>query len=53
MPRNKKPRKKFTCRKIEIPRISEERIDVIIDTIRMSDSQLNLNCLMARLIEMI
>ena len=32
MPRNKKPRKKFTCRKIEIPRISEERIDVIIDT---------------------
>lgn len=32
MPRNKKPRKKFTCRKIEIPRISEERIDVMIDT---------------------
>ncbi len=32
MPRNKKPRKKFTCRRIEIPRISEERIDVIIDT---------------------
>lgn len=32
MPRNKKPRKKITCRKIEIPRISEERIDVIIDT---------------------
>ncbi|HCO52485.1 MAG TPA: hypothetical protein DIT20_04830, partial [Sutterellaceae bacterium] len=32
MPRNKKPRKKFTCRKIEIPRISAERIDVIIDT---------------------
>lgn len=32
MPRNKKPRKKFTCRRIELPRISEERIDVIIDT---------------------
>ena len=32
MSRNKKPRKKFTCRRIEIPRISEERIDVIIDT---------------------
>ena len=32
MSRNKKPRKKFTCRRIEIPRISEERIEVIIDT---------------------
>ena len=31
MPRNEKPRKKFTCRRIEIPRISEERIDVIIN----------------------
>ena len=32
MPRNEKPRKKFTCRRIESPRISEERIDVIINT---------------------
>ena len=32
MPRNKKPRKKLTCRRIGIPRSSEERIDVIIDT---------------------
>lgn len=32
MPKSKRPRKKFTCRRIEIPRISEERIDVIIDT---------------------
>ena len=32
MPKSKKPRKKFTCRRIELPCISAERIDVIIDT---------------------
>lgn len=32
MPRNKKPRKKFTYRKIELPVVSLDRIDVIIDT---------------------
>lgn len=43
MPRNKKPRKKFTCRRIEIPRISEERIDVIIDTMTEFPAEAGMN----------
>lgn len=41
MPRNKKPRKKFTCRKIEIPRISEERIDVIVTFSELGEDRLS------------